>query len=131
MGAHEPHYVCSEAEIAFAEKTYADCNAFLFICGGFMVALQAGLLESKTATAPRPMIGYLSQAHPGVKWVEQRWAHDGKVWTSGALLNGTDMTKAFATETWGGEEDDFVGMGVRLGGYPYRDLNYADVPWAS
>ena len=65
-----------------------------------------------------------------MSWVAKRWAHDGKIWTSGALLNGTDMTKAFATETWGRGEDDFVGLGMRIGGYPYRDVDYADVSWA-
>ena len=129
MGAHEIQYVLSQAEIDFIKKCYDKCAACLFVCGGFLAALQAGLLEGKTATAPRPMIEPMRKAHPGVNWVTKRWAHDGKIWTSGALLNGTDMTKAFALDTWGGGEDSFVEFGMRLGGYPYRDVDYKDVSW--
>lgn len=120
----------NEAEIDFVRKCHNECKALLFICGGFLVALQAGILEGKTATGPRPLIEHLRTSNPEVNWVAKRWARDGKVWTSGALLNGTDMTKAFALETWGGGEDSFVEFGMRLGGYPYRDVDYADVPWA-
>ncbi len=42
-----------------------------------------------------PMLQNMSQE---VNWVTKRWARDGKIWTSGALLNGTDMTRAFAEE---------------------------------
>jgi len=88
-------------------------------------ALQAGLLEGKTATAPRPMVGPLSQAFPGVKWVVKRWARDDKMWTSGALLNGTDLMRAFVSEYWKGPLFEFA---LELGAYPIRDVNYADAP---
>nr|OQO16804.1 hypothetical protein B0A51_15823 [Rachicladosporium sp. CCFEE 5018] len=117
-------------EIKFIQKCNVESHALLFICGGCLAALQAGVLKGKTATAPRPMVEIMRQMHPDVDWVTKRYAHDGKIWTSGALLNGTDMTKAFALETWGGGEGSLVEMGMRLGGYPYRDVNYADVPWA-
>lgn len=128
MGAYDVDYIMSEAELNFIQKTHDDCVAFLFICGGFLAALQTGLLKGKTATAPRPMIEYLRKANPEVNWVTKRWAHDGKIWTSGALLNGTDMTQAFVTKFWGGE-GSFAEFGLRLGGYPHRDVDYADVPW--
>ncbi|OQN96624.1 hypothetical protein B0A48_17054 [Cryoendolithus antarcticus] len=130
MGAHEMHYKLSEGEIKFIQKCNVESHALLFICGGCLAALQAGILKGKTATAPRPMVEMMRQMNPEVDWVTKRYAHDGKIWTSGALLNGTDMTKAFALETWGGGEGSLVEMGMRLGGYPYRDVNYADVPWA-
>ncbi|KAK4554980.1 hypothetical protein LTR86_007746 [Recurvomyces mirabilis] len=129
MGAHEMRYIMTDAEVAFVKKCYNECQALLFICGGFLVPLQAGLLEGKTATGPRPMLDGLRKSNPEVNWVTKRWTHDGKIWTSGALLNGTDMTKAFALGTWGGGEDSFVEFGMRLGGYPYRDVDYKDVPW--
>ncbi|KAM0720654.1 hypothetical protein Q7P37_004791 [Cladosporium fusiforme] len=129
MGAHHMGYTLTEGEVNFIRKTHEHCAAFLFVCGSFMAGLQAGLLQGKTATGPRPMIEHLRQSNPEVNWVTKRWARDGKIWTSGALLNGTDMVKAFAEETWGGEEEDLFGMILRLGGYPYRDINYADVPW--
>nr|OQO32676.1 hypothetical protein B0A51_00054 [Rachicladosporium sp. CCFEE 5018] len=130
MGAHEMDYKLSEREIKFIQKCNVESHALLFICGGCLAALQAGILKGKTATAPRPMVEMMRQMNPEVDWVTKRYAHDGKIWTSGALLNGTDMTKAFALETWGGGEGSLVEIGMRLGGYPYRDVNYADVPWA-
>jgi transcriptional regulator GlxA family with amidase domain len=89
MGAHEAGYTMTSGEVAFVRKCYEQCEALLFICGGFLAALQTGLLEGKEATGPRPMLPMLRQMSPNVKWVERRWAHDGKIWTSGALLNGT------------------------------------------
>lgn len=89
MGAHDAGYTLTPGEVAFVRKCHEHCEALLFICGGFLVALQSGLLEGKTATAPRPMLKMLRQMNPEVQWVERRWARDGKIWTSGALLNGT------------------------------------------
>src|ERR1700761_1639422 len=123
MGAHDVGYTLSEKEVEFVKKSHEDCAAFLFICGGFMAALEAGLLTGKTATGPRPMVEMLRQRNPEVNWVTKRWAQDGKIWTSGALLNGTDMTKEFVTQVWGGEGSlaEFV---LHFGGFPYRDVNY-------
>jgi len=128
MGAHGVDYTLSKAETDFIKKTHDDCAAFLFICGGVLAALQSDLLEGKTATAPRPLVELMRQMNPGVNWVSKRWARDGKVWTSGALLNGTDMTREFVTEAFGGE-GTYAEFCLRLGGYPYRDIDYADVPW--
>ncbi|KAK5677596.1 hypothetical protein LTS10_010168 [Elasticomyces elasticus] len=128
MGAHDISHTMTPGEVDFLQKVNGECQAFLFICGGFMAGLQAGLLKGKTATGPRIMIDSLRQANPEVNWVAKRWAQDGKIWTSGALLNGTDMTKAFATQVWGGE-GSFVEFSLRLGGYPDRDVDYGDVPW--
>lgn len=128
MGAPDNGYILTPGELAFLKKCNEDCAALLVICGGFLAPLQAGLLAGKTATAPRLMIGYLRQAHPEVNWVAKRWANDGKIWTSGALLNGTDMTKAFVESVWGGE-GSLVEFSTRLGGYPVRDIDYKDVSW--
>lgn len=126
MGAHDSRYTLNDAELNFIRKSYDGCVAFITICGGFLSALQAGLLEGKIATGPRPMLNGLRQAAPGVKWVEKRWARDGKLWTSGALLNGLDLTRAFVTEYWGGK-DTLAEFALALGAYPDRDVNYADV----
>jgi transcriptional regulator GlxA family with amidase domain len=126
MGAHELGYTLTTGEVEFVKKCNADCNTFMFICGGVLAGLQAGILEDKTLTAPLFLVEQLRKDHPEVKWVEKRWAHDGKIWTSGALLNGLDMTRAFALETWGGE-GTLAEMGMHLGSYPDRDVDYADV----
>lgn len=128
MGAHRFGYTPTDAEIAFMRKSYDDSTAFITICGGFDAPLRAGLLQGKTATAPRTMISMLQANAPGVQWVEKRWARDGKLWTSGALLNGLDCMSAFIRDTWGSEGtlQDFM---LKFGGGPIRDVDYSDVEW--
>jgi transcriptional regulator GlxA family with amidase domain len=126
MGAHDSRYTLNEAERAFIIKSYANSTAFLTICGGFLSALQSGLLEGKIATGPRIMLDDLRENFPGVKWEEKRWARDGKLWTSGALLNGLDLMRAFVSEFWGGE-GSLVEWTLEIGAYPVRDIKYADV----
>lgn len=119
-------YDPNEAELAYIRKAHKDCFAFLTICGGFDPALKAGLLEGKTATAPRFLIERLRQSNPEVNWVERRWACDGKVWTSGTLLNGTDMLGEWGRRTFGAE-GSLMGILQEMGGVPVRDVEYRDV----
>jgi transcriptional regulator GlxA family with amidase domain len=126
MGAHSYGYVPTPAELAFIRTAHASSTAFLTICGGFMAPLQAGIFEGKTVTAPREMLGFLRAAHPGVEWLEKRWVRDGKLWTSGALLNGEDMVTAFALEHWGRGEGSLAQWLADLGAWPSRDVDYKD-----
>jgi transcriptional regulator GlxA family with amidase domain len=66
------------------------------------------------------MVQELREKDPRTKWVERRWARDGKVWTSGALLNGLDMMKEFMAENW----PELTEIAVRTGGLPVRDVEY-------
>ncbi|KAK4665927.1 hypothetical protein QC763_408380 [Podospora pseudopauciseta] len=133
IGAYHAGYNPTETELAYVRKAYDNCSAFMTICGGIEVPLRAGILEGKTATGPRFMLDILRQLAPGTNWIEKRWASDGKLWTSGALLNGTDMVAAFQREVWGGksltEEDSLVEFMARVGGVPVRDVDYKDVDW--
>jgi transcriptional regulator GlxA family with amidase domain len=129
MGAHDAKYNINEAEIKFIKKAYEECFAFLTICGGFVAPLQAGLLKGKTATGPRILLEMLRKSNPEVDWVEKRWVRDGKLWSSGALLNGNDMVAAFMRETYNSDPEGIVEFGLRLGAWPHRHLDYADVPW--
>lgn len=125
MGAHVGDYTTTEAELAYIRKAHEECAAFLTICGGFMNALRAGLLEGKAATAPRFILPQLKKDAPGVEWVEQRWAHDGKVWTTGALLCGPDMMRAFMQETWQNKAQ-LVHIMLDISCCPYRSVKYED-----
>ncbi len=129
MGAHIAldGYVPSEAEINFMRKSYDDCSAFITICGGFLGPFQAGLFKGKTVTAPRFMLDQFRKMGPDTTWVEERWHRDGKLWTSGALLNGLDLMRAFGTHFWGGE-GTLMQFGLDSGHYPIRDVGYADAP---
>jgi transcriptional regulator GlxA family with amidase domain len=129
MGAHVEvdNYAPSEAELNFIRKSYDDCSAFITICGGFLGPMQAGLFKGKTVTAPRFMLEQFRSSAPETKWVEERWHRDGKLWTSGALLNGLDLMRAFGTEYWGGE-GSMMQFALNSGHYPQRDVGYADAP---
>lgn len=126
-----PPYQPNEAELTFIRNTYNSptLQAFLTICGGMLPALQAGLLEGKRATAPRPMIEYLRQTAPGTEWTERRWEVDesGKMWTSGTLLNGTDMIREWAGRTFGTDmRKDLMAVLLEFGGWPVRDVSFGD-----
>jgi transcriptional regulator GlxA family with amidase domain len=135
MGANDSADKPTETELAFVRKSYNDCSAFLAICGGVAIPLQAGILEGKTATGPRFLLNAMRQMAPNTDWVEKRYVQDGKLWTSGTLLNGTDMMLAFAKSVWGKRGADVGAINVvenagRLGAWPARDIDFKDVPWA-
>lgn len=135
IGAYFPTYTASEADLAFIRKAYNDCaskipdarntsnyfigSAFLTICAGMLPAQLAGVLAGHTATAPRFMLPMLQQ-DTRTKWVEKRAYRDGKLWTSGALLNGLDLMREFATFYW----PELAKLCVPLGGWPERSLEY-------
>lgn len=125
MGAHKQSYHPNDTELAFVRKSYETCSAFITVCGGFQAALEAGLFVGKTVTAPRLFLSHLREAAPQTEWVAERWHRDGKLWTSGALLNGLDLIRAFVTEYWGGK-GSLAEFCVELGHFPKRDIGYAD-----
>lgn len=121
----------TEGELAYVRKVHTECHSFLFICAGFMPALQAGLLDGKRATGIREMLPQLRKDAPHVQWTEKRWEHDGKVWTSGTLLNGQDMVRAWVEENMNVGEGNLAGVALDLGGWPVRDREYRDVDKAT
>ena len=80
----------------------------------------AGILADHTCTAPRIMVPMLNQQDPRTKWVEKRAVHDGKIWTSGALLNGLDLMREFAKTYW----PEWSEVAIPMGGWPVRSLEY-------
>lgn len=129
IGATLDNYQPNENELNFLRKTFKSptCQAFLTICGGMMPPLQAGLLQGLRATAPRPMLPQLRKDAPGTTWTERRWERDGKMWTSGTLLNGTDMMSEWAASVWGRDvQKDLMGVVLEFGGWPVRDVGYQD-----
>jgi transcriptional regulator GlxA family with amidase domain len=120
MGAYFPGYTPTEAELAFIRKAHDESTAFLSICGGFIPAELAGVLAGKTATAPRFMVPELQKQDPRTTWVEKRYVRDGKIWTSGALLNGLDLMREFMLEYW----PELTKIAIRLGGLPVRSIDY-------
>jgi len=127
MGAHDINYQPNETELAYVRKAYEDSTAFIAICGGIQTPLLAGVFKGKSATGPRAMLDMVRQMSPDTKWEEKRWHRDGKLWTSGALINGLDLMSAFVTEYWGGE-GSLAEWVLALTHCPSRDVNYADAP---
>ncbi|KAH9230781.1 hypothetical protein K456DRAFT_1871465 [Colletotrichum gloeosporioides 23] len=125
MGAHDFKYKTSPTEIEFIRKTFENCSAFLTICGGMVPLLEAGILAGKTSTCPRSIFELMKKTVPVVNWVDKRWAQDGKLWTASTLLNGTDLIRAFATETWGGRTG-MIEAFLDAGHYPERDVDFKD-----
>jgi hypothetical protein len=64
MRAHKDGYVLSDAECEFSRKSYEGCTAFIAICAALTAVLQAGLVEGKTVTGPRPMLDSLRKSVP-------------------------------------------------------------------
>ncbi|KAH7406351.1 class I glutamine amidotransferase-like protein [Phaeosphaeria sp. MPI-PUGE-AT-0046c] len=120
VGAYIIGYTPTAAELAFIASAHASCAAFITICGGMLAAQQAGVLAGKTATAPRFMVAELQAKDPRTTWVEKRYVRDGKVWTSGALLNGLDLMREFMRTYW----PELAEVSVRIGGVPERANEY-------
>ncbi|GAW11011.1 hypothetical protein ANO14919_003500 [Xylariales sp. No.14919] len=130
IGAHCFGYVPNEAELAFVRKSFDECAAFIAVCGGVDVPRLAGLLEGKTVTGPRLFLDAWRTQSPATNWVEKRWERDGKLWTSGALFNGTDLMHNFIKRTWGATPAGVIGdYAAKVGAWPDRDIDYKDVPW--
>lgn len=64
------------------------------------------------------------QGQLGGKW----WVSDGKLWTSGALLNGTDLVHNLAKHYWGSGRESLVDLNANTTAWSDRDVDYKDVP---
>lgn len=113
-------YTPTPAELAFISSSYSASTAFITVCGGMLPAQLAGVLVGKTATGPRFMIADLQKQDPRTTWVEKRYVRDGKLWTSGALLNGLDLMREFMKTYW----PELAACSINLGGVPVRDVEY-------
>ncbi|KAL1635497.1 hypothetical protein SLS58_010193 [Diplodia intermedia] len=125
MGAHDMKYQTTDAEKAFIRQSYERCSAFLTVCGGILPMLEAGLLEGMSVCAPRMLLGMMRKQAPHVTWVDKRWVRDGKVWSSSTLLNGMDLMRGFAEETWGGKNGAVEAV-LDAAHFPARDVDFKD-----
>lgn len=101
------------------------------VCTGFLAPLHAGLLDNIHATAPRGFLETLKKDFKDVKWEEKRWVRDGKIWSSGAIMNGFEMMGEFMRERWGGvgrngegEGGKLVGFALGMSDFPRRGVEY-------
>jgi transcriptional regulator GlxA family with amidase domain len=71
----------------------AGAQALMSVCAGAFLLQAAGQLAGRSATTCRSMLPALREL--GVQVHEQRFVHDGPVWTSDGVSAGTDMMRAY------------------------------------
>lgn len=113
------------AMLAFVAAQAAGCKAVLSVCTGAFVLHAAGLLSGKRATTHWGSLARL-RALGDVDVVEERFVHDGPVWSSAGVSAGTDLMLAFIASTAGDEAAGKVQFGaeyypsaVKYGGFEH------------
>lgn len=94
--------VDNDVLINFIKKQAAHCEYILSVCTGMFLLNKAGLLQNKSATTYWRALSELKK-YPDVHVVEDRIVKSGKVWTSGGVSSGIDLTLAFIAEIAGKE----------------------------
>ncbi len=92
------------AVLDFVRTQAASAQTVLSVCTGAFVLQAAGLLAGRSATTYWSMLPALREL--GVQVLEQRFVHDGQVWTSAGVSAGTDMMLAYIAHVAG---DDSAG----------------------
>lgn len=89
----------NERLVGFVRDAAAGGRDILSVCSGSFILLAAGLLESRCATTHWKVIGRLREA--GVSVIEERFARDGNIWSSGGVAAGMDLMLHYIAETAG------------------------------
>jgi transcriptional regulator GlxA family with amidase domain len=80
--------------VDFIRQQAIGAKAVLSVCTGTFLLHVAGLLDGGVKVATNwKMIGKLRDA--GVTVIEERYVHDGKIWSSAGVAAGMDMLLAF------------------------------------
>jgi len=83
--------------IQFIIEQAKQCKALLSVCTGTFLLYKAGLLSGKKATTHWNSLDRL-KALGDVSVVEERFVHDGNIWTSAGVSAGIDLMLAFIAE---------------------------------
>jgi transcriptional regulator GlxA family with amidase domain len=89
--------VDNQVLLDFVSMQAASCRAVLSVCTGSFVLHAAGLLSGKRATTHWGSLDRL-RALGDVTVVEERFVHDGKVWSSAGVSAGIDLMLAFISD---------------------------------
>lgn len=84
----------------FLADAASRAESVLSVCTGSLMLYAAGLLNGKKATTHWKMLPEM-KTFDGVEVVEQRYVHDGAIWTSAGVSAGIDMTLAFVADMAG------------------------------
>ncbi len=100
------------AVLDFVRTQAAGAQAVMSVCTGAFVLQAAGLLAGRSATTYWSMLPALREL--GVQVLEQRFVHDGPVWTSAGVSAGTDMMLAYIAHVAGDDTAGKVQLGCRV-----------------
>ncbi len=98
-----------ENVISYLQDQGRSCKAVLSVCTGSFLMQKAGLLNGKCATTHWSFLDHL-KCDSNVTVVEQRFVHDGNIWTAGGVSAVMDMVLAFIAESFG----DSVAADIQL-----------------
>jgi transcriptional regulator GlxA family with amidase domain len=101
--------------ISFVANQAINCKAVLSVCTGSFVLHAAGLLSGKRATTHWGSLERL-RALGDVTVVEERFVHDGNIWSSAGVSAGIDLMLAFIASEAGPEAAGKVQFGAEY--YP-------------
>jgi transcriptional regulator GlxA family with amidase domain len=104
--------------IEFVSNQAARCSHILAVCTGTFILAKAGLLNGKCATTHWASLNRLRAIH-GVEVTEERYVHDGPVWTAAGVSAGLDMALAFISLGGGPKAAGIVQLGSEY--YPSPD----------
>jgi transcriptional regulator GlxA family with amidase domain len=85
--------------LAFVREAAGTARAMLSVCSGSFILQAAGLLDGRRATSHWKALDGLRAL--GVAVQEERFVHDGPVWTSAGVSAGIDMLLAFIADQAG------------------------------
>ncbi|PSN15633.1 DJ-1/PfpI family protein [filamentous cyanobacterium CCT1] len=86
--------------IAYLQEQSKCCKAILSVCTGSFLMQKSGLFKGRRATTHWAFLNHLKE-DPDVTVVEQRFVHDGNIWSSGGVSAGMDMMLAFIAYSFG------------------------------
>lgn len=86
--------------IAYLQEQSNRCKAILSVCTGSFLMQKAGLFKGRRATTHWAFLSHLRE-DPEVTVVEERFVHDGNIWSSGGVSAGMDMMLAFIAHSFG------------------------------
>ena len=114
----------NDAVVRFIKEQAPGCKAVLSVCTGTFLLNRAGLLAGRRATTHWSRLDQLRDLSD-VEVVEQRFTHDGPLWTAAGVSAGMDMMLAFIAEIAGDSVAGRVQLGTEY--YPsakrYGDLD--------
>ncbi|PMB49054.1 transcriptional regulator [Fischerella thermalis CCMEE 5201] len=88
--------------IAYLQEQSNRCQAVLSVCTGSFLMQRAGLFNGRRATTHWAFLNHLRD-DPQITVEEQRFVHDGNIWSSGGVSAGMDMMLAFIAHVFGAE----------------------------